>query len=279
MKIAVLDAALAYASHGWPVLPVDGKRPVLPNWPAAASTDPHVIRGWWKRLPDANVGIVTGPRSGLAVLDVDPRSGGTESLAELVEERVGVLPGTVQSLTGGNGLHFVYAYPGIPLKSRAHSLGPGLDIKADGGMIVAPPSVHPETGRRYEWFGGVWDHGVAPWPTEQLRAATEPHPVPVPRPVPLRPAVDRSQAVRRVEGLLNTLFATPEGKRNTIVYWVACRLGEMVAAGEITETAAVDLLYTAGRQAGQSHRELVAGGNGGTIFSELRAGQRTAVAA
>ncbi len=275
---AVLDAALAYAAHRWPVLPVDGKRPVLPNWPAAASTDPHVIRGWWKRLPDANVGIVTGPRSGLAALDVDPRSGGTESLAELVEERVGVLPGTVQSLTGGNGLHYVYAYPGTPLKSRAHSLGPGLDIKADGGMIVAPPSVHPETGRRYEWFGGVWDHGVAPWPAEQLRAATEPHPVPVPRPVPLRPAVDRSQPCAASKGCSTPCSPRPRASGTPSSTGSPAGSARWSPPGRSPRprrsTCSTPLV-------GSWSESPRAGGrrNGGTIFSGLRAGQRTAVAA
>ncbi len=160
---AVLAAALAYAAHGWPVHPLygperrvphPGKQPVLGRWQEQAATDPDVIRGWWERWDDSNIGIVTGPRSGLAVLDVDPRSGGTDSLAEL-EERTGVLPGTVQSVTGGGGVHLLYRHPGAPIKSRAHSLGPGLDVKADGGQIVAPPSLHP-SGRRYAWLGGVW---------------------------------------------------------------------------------------------------------------------------
>ena len=125
---ACLAAALAYAEHGWRVLPVQGKVPLLPAWSrpdgsGAASTDPDTIRAWWTRWPAANVGVATGPASNLAVLDIDPRSGGNESFAAL-EERVGPLPGTVTSLTGGGGLHLLFAHPGRKVNSRARSLGP-----------------------------------------------------------------------------------------------------------------------------------------------------------
>ncbi|MEX5632139.1 bifunctional DNA primase/polymerase [Parafrankia sp. FMc2] len=180
----LLGAALRYARLGWPVVPLlpRGKRPILPDWTNAASTDRDVIRGWWARWPDANVGIATGPRSGLAVLDLDPRSGGAESLTEL-ETRVGLLPGTAMVVTGSDGVHFYYRHPGVKVTSRAHSLGRGLDVKADGGQVVAPPSIHP-TGQRYVWsgnvdglFAGDVAGFVAPWPTSQLTPA-EPAPTP-----------------------------------------------------------------------------------------------------
>ncbi|MEX5711981.1 bifunctional DNA primase/polymerase [Parafrankia sp. FMc6] len=184
----MLGAALRYARIGWPVVPLlpRGKRPILPDWTNAASTDRDVIRGWWARWPDANVGIATGPRSGLAVLDLDPRSGGAESLTEL-ETRVGLLPGTAMVVTGSDGVHFYYRHPGTKVVSRAHSLGRGLDVKADGGQVVAPPSVHPN-GSRYAWSGNV--DGLlagdiagylAPWPTSRLTPA-EPEPMPPARP-------------------------------------------------------------------------------------------------
>ncbi len=197
----MLAAALAYAAHGWPVLPVAGKRPALADWPAAASIDPDLIRSWRAQRPDYNVGIVTGPRSGLAVLDVDPRHGGTDSLGAL-EERVGVLPGTVMSRTGGGGMHLLFVHPGVKVTSSAHQLGPGLDVKADGGQIVAPPSVHPETGRAYEWHGGVWDHGVVPWPAALL----PPQAVPGARQPSLRPVVHHGGA-----GLVERRLASGRG--------------------------------------------------------------------
>lgn len=235
---AVLEAALAYAAHGWPVLPVDGKRPALKDWPTAATTDPALIHAWWVGRPRANVGVVTGPRSGLAVLDVDPRSGGTDSLAVL-EERVGVLPGTVQSLTGGGGLHMLYAHPGRKVTSGAHRLGRGLDVKANGGMIVAPPSVHPDTGRAYAWLGRVWADPLPVWPAVLAPAG------PAERPVTPGPAAVRVDVGRRLEGLVQTVMDAAAGERNGLLFWAACRGADMVAADTSQDVVGEALLLAA----------------------------------
>ena len=167
---AVLGAALAYPERwGWPVHALSGKAATLRDWPNAASTDPAVIRAWWAERPTANVGIVTGPRSGLAVLDVDPRNGGAESLATL--RRVIDVPPTLAVRTGSGGLHLFYAHPSRPLTCGANALGKGLDVKADGGYVVAAPSVHPDTGQRYRWVNPGTE--IAPWPLafDEVRAA------------------------------------------------------------------------------------------------------------
>jgi hypothetical protein len=106
------------------------------------------IRDWWRRWPGANVGIATGARSGIVALDVDPRAGGDDSLAELVN-RYGPLPETIEALTGGGGQHFLFRHPGGLVKCRTGFM-PGLDVKADGGYIVGEPSMHA-SGRRYAW--------------------------------------------------------------------------------------------------------------------------------
>jgi hypothetical protein len=102
---------------------------------------------WWAECPDANVGIVTGATSGVFALDEDPRHGGHVSLAALEREH-GHLPVTVQSRTGGGGRHLLFACPrtATPIRNRVN-LARGLDVRADGGYIVAPPS----NGDRYAW--------------------------------------------------------------------------------------------------------------------------------
>lgn len=117
----------------------------------SATTDPSVITSWWTAWPDANIGIATGPASGLVVLDDDPRNGGNDTLAEL-EARHGKMPATIQTLTGGGGTHDYFLHPGagIYVKSKDGVLGPGIDVKGDGGYIVAPPSLH-RSGKRYAW--------------------------------------------------------------------------------------------------------------------------------
>ena len=148
-----LAHALAYAALGWRVVPIKAgaKSPALDDWVNQATTDVELIAQWWARWPDHGVGIVCGPESGIFVLDVDPAHGGDETLA-LLESAYGSLPETVEALTGGGGRHLFFSWPeGQRVTTSAGRLGPGLDVRAAGGQVVAPPSVHPVTGRRYEW--------------------------------------------------------------------------------------------------------------------------------
>ena len=140
-------AALRYAQRGWYVIPVHsahtgrcscgssacssvGKHPRTLHGLNDATIDTSRIQEWWSHWPDANVGIVTGARSGLVVVDVDPRNGGDDRLANL-ERTQGALPKTIESLTGGGGQHFFFQHPGGSIKSRP--IAKGVDIKADGG--------------------------------------------------------------------------------------------------------------------------------------------------
>lgn len=146
-----LDVALSYAARGWAVFPCRAreKRPATRNGFKAATTDPGAVRRWWTRRPDCNVAIATGAGSGLVVLDLDPRHKGDATWAALLAEHGEPPPGPV-ALTGGGGRHRLFAHPGGQVKSRAHALGPGIDLKADGGYIIAPPSLHPDGGL-YRW--------------------------------------------------------------------------------------------------------------------------------
>ena len=147
-------AALAYLARGWSVVVVEprGKRPVV-RWQEFQRRlpDEDEVRAWFERRPDANLAIVTGAVSGLVVLDVDPRHGGSASLARW-ERRHGALPRSVEAKTGGGGRHLYFAHPGGEVRNRV-GLAPGLDLRGDGGVVVAPPSLHP-SGKRYRWLRG-----------------------------------------------------------------------------------------------------------------------------
>src|SRR2546428_2118695 len=156
------DAALEYAQRGWHVVPLysirddgtcdcgredcssPGKHPRTPHGQDAATPEPAQIRDWWTVWPDANIGIAC-QQSGILVLDVDPRNGGDETLAALIE-KFGALPETLTADTGGGGQHYVLEHPGVKLPAHA---GRGLDIKDDGYIVVAP-SLHA-SGKRYTW--------------------------------------------------------------------------------------------------------------------------------
>jgi hypothetical protein len=149
--------ALRYARRGWHVLPLaEGtKRPAIRGGCGvhSATTSAEQIRAWWSRAPARNIGIACGAKSSLFVVDVDPRSGGDETLSTL-EHFHSPLPLTPRVLTPGGGEHLYFKFPSAT-PTRA-TLGDGIDVKANGGFVVAPPSVHPN--------GGVyrWDLGALP---------------------------------------------------------------------------------------------------------------------
>jgi hypothetical protein len=164
-------AALGYADLGWSVLPLraKSKRPLI-AWRELQErrASREEIEGWFRRWRDANVGIVTGVISRLIVLDIDPKHGGDDGLAEL-ERRHGPLRPTVEVVTGGGGRHFYFASPGGEVRNRA-GLAQGIDLRGDGGYIVAPPSIHP-SGQPYRWIAGHAPHEfpLAPMPPWILR--------------------------------------------------------------------------------------------------------------
>lgn len=141
--------AAAYLARGWSPIPLvpRGKRPLIAWEPYQHRPPlPSEVARWWARWPEANLGIVTGSVSGLIVLDVDPEKGGRASLAALEAEH-GRLPATVEVATGGGGRHCYFRHPGGRV-ACAVGLRPGLDLRGDGGYVVAPPSIHP-SGRPY----------------------------------------------------------------------------------------------------------------------------------
>ncbi|NIO42001.1 MAG: DNA primase [Burkholderiales bacterium] len=151
---SVPDAAQSYLARGWSVVPAEarGKRPVLP-WLEFQQrrADAGEARHWFEARKQANVAVVTGVVSGLVVLDIDVAHGGQDSLEQLEGEH-GALPATIEAITGGGGRHLYFRHPGAVVRNRV-GLMPGIDVRGDGGCVVAPPSVH-RSGQRYQWKRG-----------------------------------------------------------------------------------------------------------------------------
>lgn len=141
------------------IFPVNGKTPFKGSHGFKDATrDRAQVESWWTQYPSANIGIATGEINGLLVIDVDIKHDqgkyGDESLKAL-ESELGELPETWTAITGSGGLHYYFRYPvGHEISISASQLGEDLDIRANGGYVVAPPSVHPETGHVYEWECG-----------------------------------------------------------------------------------------------------------------------------
>ena len=157
------EKAATYARAGMEVFPVQwidddgafscghadcspGKHPMTPRGHLDATTDPEQIAKWWQQWPDANIGH--RPAEEEFVLDVDPRNGGNESLAELFKQHGNIE--TVESITGGGGRHLYLRLPrGVEIVGKIRGY-PGIDVKSHDGYVLLPQSNH-KSGRRYEW--------------------------------------------------------------------------------------------------------------------------------
>ena len=206
MNNEFLNAAIEYASKGLAVFPVKprAKEPITKNGVKDATTNFNTIKKWWTKHPTANIGIACGePSGGLLVIDLDVKENGISGLDTLHnwERENGELPETVRSITGKGGAHILYRIRHKE-KNRVNLLE-GVDVRSDGGYIVAPPSVHPN-GRRYEWEYDPEEYDIA-------------------------------EANETVLSLLSTgkkaeadTFVMPEtvqsGKRNDTIYKLACSL-------------------------------------------------------
>ncbi|HEY0100851.1 MAG TPA: bifunctional DNA primase/polymerase [Pyrinomonadaceae bacterium] len=227
-----LEAALTYARRGWHVFPLHnpveggacscsqskacrsmGKHPRTRQGLKDATTNEQQVRAWWHRWPQANVGLAMGKISGLVAIDVDPRSGGDASLAELFDAH-GTFPATLEALTGGGGFHFLFAHPGVKFKNSSSVLGEGLDIKTDGGYIVAAPSLHA-SGQRYEWRGTA---EPSPLPSWLLTLLTKERAKPESK-AATAGATPRSGVTTNASGAL-----IPAGERNKKLFRIACAL-------------------------------------------------------
>lgn len=153
MTLNMLDHALAYAAKGYFIFPCEcrGKKPLTSNGHKDATTDERIIRQWWTKWPDANIGLALEP-SGLLAIDMDRHEGkpdGVKAYNKLRGENK--FPDkTPVSISGGNGYHIIVKRPAGKLKAK---VVPGIDVKSNG-YIILPPSIHP-SGKLYKWQDGL----------------------------------------------------------------------------------------------------------------------------
>ncbi|MEO1236623.1 MAG: bifunctional DNA primase/polymerase [Planctomycetota bacterium] len=170
-----LDAALGYGRQGKAVFPLRPRsKAPLPksNGYLDATQSETEIAQHWNRRPEANIGMPTGEVNGCFVVDIDPRHGGPETWGELIAEH-GHPPETAEQTTGSGGTHYVFRHPGFRVKCGSHVLGPGVDIKGDGGYIVVAPSIHPGGGE-YVWENSRDPVDAPQWILDALQSADRP---------------------------------------------------------------------------------------------------------
>ncbi len=277
-----LQAALTYGARGWAVFPCHvvkegasncscgfsdcaspSKHPIVAHGLKSAVTDREQIKRWWKRWPHANVGIRSGAESGFVVVDVDPAHGGLDSLQKL-REQYGALPHTFTVATGSDGLHFYFAHPNVRIPNDAgRRLGPGLDIRGDGGYVIAPPSLHA-SGRRYHITSDEPLADLPSWLLELLKEQEQPRPSIVPR-RPVR--ASNRWALSALEDELDELHRAPVGARNFTLNRCAFKLGQIVGGGSLDYDAVEMALIDTGIAIGLNDRETRT-----TVASGLKAG-------
>jgi hypothetical protein len=228
----------------------------------AATLDPDRLAEMLRMHPRGLLAVRTGAPSGTVVIDVDPP--GISTMKILVGD--GVLPRTLAAVTGRGGYHLLYGHPGGKIMSGAGKGGAGIDVKADGGYIVAPPSVHPSTRRPYQWLGSPGDE-LAPLPEFWARRLRESPRTPRPPQAPVIPARGRGgYAQAALRGELEDVLAATEGTRNVALHIAAWNLGQLVAGGVLAADRTEALLCQAGERIGLPAAEVLR-----TVASGFRA--------
>jgi hypothetical protein len=247
-KVSEFEAAArSYAKRGWQVIPLHsihdgqctcgkadcsspGKHPRTANGLKDATADTYQIRDWGRKWSNASVGIVTGAASGLVVVDVDPARDAWASL-DTWQQQYGELPQTVACCTGGGGLHYYFQHPGEPIKNRTN-LVTGIDIRADGGYVVGPPSNHV-SGGEYRWDEGCSpdEVAIAPLPGWLLEKLREP-PTAKHETNGTASHDDHAKVLQRARQYSGKAAPAPKGDRNRAAFNLAGNLAAMETNGE-----------------------------------------------
>lgn len=231
--ISLLESALRYAQKGLPVFPCNpaNKQPFTSHGFKDATPNPEHIRAWWTVRPEAMIGLPTGEASGLWAVDCD----GAEGLSEFLRrcEEHDYTPETLYQDTPSGGRHYLFAWPeegGLGNRAR---MWPSVDVRGEGGYIVAAPSCR-EDGRRYAWGNRL---APAPAPAWLLQAArTKERSEGVKLNIGLSPASPGSPYGRKaLEEEAAKVRSAPRGERNDALNRAAFSLFQLVAGGVLEE--------------------------------------------
>ena len=230
--------ARKYAALRWATFPlaVGKKVPIAGSRGfKSASADPRVVAARAAEYPDANIGIATGKVSGLIVIDIDPRNGGDLTLERLAAAGKR-FPKTVEAISCQNGRHLYYAYDARAKSCCKSKLGMGIDVKMDGGYVVAPPSVWSRNGQVYRWLRSPQRSAVRPLP-RWIIDALQSRPTPKLHRVRLASPHEfegyRRQALAQLHRLAAHMAALGDG-RHQAPFIMACRIGKYQRHGLLT---------------------------------------------
>ncbi|MBI3001319.1 MAG: bifunctional DNA primase/polymerase [Deltaproteobacteria bacterium] len=246
------DSALAYNARGFSVIPIEprGKKPLI-GWEEFQTRKAarEEIKSWWTKWPAANIGIVTGAVSGMMVIDVD-----TEAAKEKLKTLVADYDlHTVPRTRTGRGWQLFFQHPGVAIQNRA-GVFPGLDVRGDGGYVVAPPSIHPN-GRQYEWEMPLTDE-LPKLPIELHKLITEPP----------------DQTYRTRFNTAEALHGVEMGRRDETVFKLACKLRN----ADVPQEMAEQLILEAARNCEPPFSEKIALDKAKRAYAKYQAGDNGA---
>lgn len=240
----IARAAAHYAeAHGFRVLPVQarGKLPTLKGWIKAASNDPAVVTKMFSHHA-GNIGLACGAASGLLAIDVDLPDG--QHTLEKLQQELGVLPPTLTQRTGSGGQQRLFRYPtGKNIRNSVgesgNGLGKNVDVRGEGGMIVCPPSVHPN-GSRYVWendlpladLPSAWIARLERAPKKSSRLTETANGMP-------------PYVAAAIDNELSAVRSASRGTRNTALNKAAFSLGQWVGGGFLELEQARTMLLNA----------------------------------
>lgn len=252
-----LDLALSYAANGWPVFPcrheedydrstgevLPEKAPLISNGFRGATTTERIIRALWGNHPHAAIGIPTGEKIGAWVLDLDvkPSANGHDWLAEQ-EEKHGALPTSARVKTANGGTHIFFKHvEGVRNRGK---LGKGVDVRGEGGFVVAPGSAL--SGRReYQWVEGTGPTTIEDAPQWLLDLVLPPKYEHTPGEWSYTPGTNDRYIMRAVQLELDCLAGTYPGRRGEQLNMSAFALGQLVGAGALDRSEAEHGLFAA----------------------------------
>jgi hypothetical protein len=243
-----LDAALDYAGRGLPVFPIRligqppakvQKKPRTPRGFHDASRDPTVIKRWWSCWPDAAIGMPTGAPSGRVVLDIDVKDEAANGFDSLADLGFSILPETAMAHTISGGVHAHFDPAGRELRCSTGLIGPGLDVRGDGGFVVLPT---PGTGYMWDPVCGP-DTPLAPapdwlWPVRPSRPVYH-------GPLPVSKGLSR-YGEAAIEAACNAIFRAPDGAQESTLNAESFSIGTLAGAGALPAEIALDALLRAG---------------------------------
>lgn len=257
-----------YAGDGWPLFPLKplGKTPATRHGLNDATTDHAKLTRWWQSRPEANIGIACGPAR-LVVVDIDVRHGdGHQAWHDLAEGHDTPTTFTVETPSGGR--HLYYQAPDAQIRNSAGRLADNIDIRADGGYVVAPPSVTDDG--YYDLTDDTPPAPLPAWLAELLvdrpRVVTA---TPRPTLTPLQ-VTNNAWATRALRDEIEAVSTAVVGTRNDRLNTAAFNLGQIVAGGSLDVGDVCRALMDAALATGLTEKEIHA-----TITSGINAGQRT----